>query len=452
MFSFLINKPRKIFVEANRYLVSSAAFRKVFRTIKIPADLGPITDIAHEQEIDPTQVGVPQADADAIWQAVEDLYSSGYYPAIMFCLRRNGKIIFNRAIGHSRGNGPTDSENVPLELAKVTTPGCIYSASKAITAIVIHKLAEQGKVDLLNPIAHYVPEFAVHGKDKISIFELLAHRGGVPDIEIDDVNEKLWDVVLDGDVFLERICATKPSNTLGRDQAYHAITGGAILQAIIERVTGMTIREYWDQNFKQPMNFDCFDYGLPEGVPNNIAQDYLTGMRSNYVMDKFIESAIGGKLEELVGGMLGDPRVYENPIPAANMVATAEELSRIFQMLLDKGEYQGEKILDPSTVTKMTYEVSPHRFDAKLILPLRYSPGFMLGGDPVGLYGIKTPNAFGHVGLINVFGWADPDRDISVGLITTGKPFVSHNLPFLANLLAEISMQIPRDCVTAQTD
>jgi CubicO group peptidase (beta-lactamase class C family) len=68
----------------------------------------------------------------------------------------------------------------------------------------------------------------------------------------------------------------------------------------------------------------------------------------------------------------------------------------------------------------------------------------MLGGNPVGLFGPMTGHAFGHLGFSNIFCWADPERDISVSLLTSGKPIVGPHLPALARLLASISFNAPK--------
>ena len=52
--------------------------------------------------------------------------------------------------------------------------------------------------------------------------------------------------------------------------------------------------------------------------------------------------------------MTNDPRFYRAIIPSANLFATAEEVSRFYQMLLNHGEWQGKQILDPLTVHRAT--------------------------------------------------------------------------------------------------
>jgi CubicO group peptidase (beta-lactamase class C family) len=74
---------------------------------------------------------------------------------------------------------------------------------------------------------------------------------------------------------------------------------------------------------------------------------------------------------------------------------------------------------------------------------LRFSAGLMLGDDPVGIWGPQTRYAYGHAGLANKFAWADPQRDLSAAILTTGIPVVSHHLLPLANTLRCIANTFP---------
>ena len=80
-----------------------------------------------------------------------------------------------------------------------------------------------------------------------------------------------------------------------------------------------------------------------------------------------------------------------------------------------------------------------------ILLPMSYSMGFMLGTDPVGLYGFRCGRAFGHVGLSNILAWADPERDISVALMNSGKPFFAPETAYWPEIVRRISTRIPRD-------
>ena len=51
----------------------------------------------------------------------------------------------------------------------------------------MHRMEEKGEINLLNPISHYIPEFAKHGKERTTIYHLLSHRAGIPGIAgVDD--------------------------------------------------------------------------------------------------------------------------------------------------------------------------------------------------------------------------------------------------------------------------
>ena len=98
----------------------------------------------------------------------------------------------------------------------------------------------------------------------------------------------------------------------------------------------------------------------------------------------------------------------------------------------------------PATVVRAIAEASPRQFDRTLLIPLRASEGFMLGDYPFGLYGPRTSEAFGHLGFINIFCWADPSREISVSMLTTGKSIIAPHLLPLVRLLKTVSTVFPK--------
>ena len=109
--------------------------------IRVPDDLDSITAIGDEDHsgIDPRAV-------ERIWQAARHWYQAGMHPAIQVCLRHNGRVVLNRAIGHGWGNAPTDEPDAEKIPVKTDTPFCVYSSAKAITATVVHMLVERGQL------------------------------------------------------------------------------------------------------------------------------------------------------------------------------------------------------------------------------------------------------------------------------------------------------------------
>jgi CubicO group peptidase (beta-lactamase class C family) len=389
-----------------------------------------------QSEVNPESVGMSFKQRNAIWKATETLYKTGASPAITLCVRRKGQIVLNRAIGYARGNGPQDTAQTPKVLATPNTRICLFSASKVVTAMMIHLLDEMGEIDLLDPISNYIPEYGVNGKKDATIYHLLAHRGGIPSLPKGTDPQLLFNP----EAALDLLYKAKPIAPSGHRVAYHALTAGYVLGEIIQRVTGKNAREFLAEKISIPMEMPSFNFGLAPEYRDKVALNYSTGIKPVLLMDTFLRNILGGSMED-AEYYTNDPKFMDTICPAGNIFATAEESSRFFQMLLDGGRYKDKQIFSPKTIRRATIEVSRPEMDAKLILPMRYAMGPMLGAKPVGLYGFNTPNAFGHLGYTSIFCWADPDRDIAVSLLTSGKFLVGTGLPAVMNLVANISKQ-----------
>lgn len=407
--------------------------QQIFHTIDVPQNLAAITDIDEKNEVDAGDAELDHGDVNAIWSSVEGLFRTGLYPGISFTLRRHGQMVLNRSIGYARGARKEEGLAEPVPM-KIDTPICLYSASKAVMAMVVHKLAEEGHVNLLDPVSCYLPEFGKHGKKNISIYQMLSHRGGFPLIEGDVPMETMFDRkrVLEIIYEMEAICPE------GRVQAYHAVTSGFIADELVRVTTGKTIDQYLKEKFAAPMGMRYFTYGIGKKDRAKVATNYVTGIQNVKPVDAVLARAFGVSIETAVN-LSNTPEFMEALVPSANLYATAEEISRFYQMLLDGGRYEGREILKPITVQKAIREASGVQLDKGVYLPLRFSAGFMLGGNPVGMYGVKTHHAFGHLGFSNIFCWADPERDISVSILTTGKPIIANNVIALPKMMHTIS-------------
>ena len=191
------------------------------------------------------------------------------------------------------------------------------------------------------------------------------------------------------------------------------------------------------------VQFRHFDYGATPKEFDLMARDRFAGARVPQPFRTYFRQFLGLDVEN-DRDFVNNYAFFSEPVPASNMIATAEETGRFFQMLLDDGRHGERQIIGKLAAHRATWETSPHQLDNTLKVPLRYSAGMMLGGEPFGLFGPHTGNAFGHLGLINILAWADPDRDIAVALLSTGKPLLAHNAFCLIQLLREINNRIPR--------
>jgi CubicO group peptidase (beta-lactamase class C family) len=376
---------------------------------------------------------------ERVWEAVEALYRTGLHQGIQLCVRREGQIAVHRAIGYAAGNGPHDEPDEPRVPLTLDTPFAIYSASKAVTAMVIHKLDEQRVLHLDDRVCDYIPEFAAHGKDRITIRHVLGHRAGIPNLPKGSLD---LDMLGEPEHIVELISAAKPSLRPGWRLAYHALTGGFVLGEVVRRATGRDIRNVLQKEIKEPLGFHWFDYGVQPEEVDAVAQDAVTGLPVLPPFSWLFERALGMSLDDSIQ-LAGDPRFLTSIVPAANVVCNGEELSAFYQCLVNEGELDGVRVFDPRTVHHATGEQAYMEVDFTLIAPVRHGLGFMLGNETVGLFGLKNPHAFGHVGLSNIFSWGDPDRRLAVALMTSGKPFISLDAVRLLNVIFEIGRAFP---------
>lgn len=380
----------------------------------IPHHLSDITTLG--EECPGRDAGLSEADVEAIWRATKTLYRGGMSPGIGLCLRRRGQVFLDRGLGYA----DLDSKR----LLTPRTPVCLFSASKAVTAMLVHHLVEQRRLDLDDPVTRYLPAYGQQGKDQTTLRHLLTHRAGIP--RPDQPVEP--DILYRPREILDLLCAARPTG-LGT-QAYHAITAGFVLGAVVEAVTGESLNKTLDRVIRKPMGMRYFTYG--DTGPER-ARDVVTGVPMRLV-DLFLNHAVGGTLDAVVR-VTNDERFQRAVIPAGNLYATAEEASRFFQMLLNGGVWNGRRLFHQETVAQALQPASRRpRFDRTLMLPLNFSAGFMLGNRGISLFGPAAPKAFGHLGFISVYCWADPQRKLSGALLTTGKGLIGPHLPALLNL------------------
>jgi CubicO group peptidase (beta-lactamase class C family) len=394
-----------------------------------------VTSVNTAGEADPESAGLTRADVDAIWAAVVRLYRTGLHPAIAVCVRRRGRVVVDRAIGHLRGNAPDDPADAPKVPVRYDSLFNFFSASKAVTAMVIHLLDERGALHLDDAVAEYFPEFGRHGKDAITIRQLLTHRAGIPAVPEARVEVEL---LADHDRLVAILCDAKPLSVPGRRLSYHALTSGFVLGEVVRRVTGKDVRRVLRDEILTPLGFASFDYGVPPERVQDVALNAFTGLPAFPPQSWLLERALGVSMKKATK-LSNDPRFLTAIIPSGNVIGTAEEAGRFFELLLQEGALGDVRIFQARTVRRAVREQSYLEVDSFLGLPVRYAMGFMLGGQRFSPYGPHTPLAFGHIGFTNVVAWADPERRISVGVMTSGKPFITPGQVAWLNIARTIS-------------
>jgi len=391
-------------------------------------------------EADPADVGVSPAVVEEIWRCVVSYYETGLQPAMALTIRRGGKVILDRAIGHVRGNDPSAPTDAPVPVSTDTLFN-MFSASKCITSMLIHLYDDRGLVHLDDPVAEYIPEFACNGKQHITIRHLLTHRAGIP---LTPAGHASLDNLDDPAKVIALICEAEPISLAGRKQAYHALAGGLIMAEILSRVSDMPVRDLLEKELCEPLGFTHLRYGVPHTDLDRVAREVFTGPLPRGPFRNAMLRSIGLELQEAIP-LANDPRFLTGVVPSGNVIASANEVSRFFELLLRQGTLDGVKIFPARTIKRAVAEYRRFRIDGVIGLPVRYGLGFMLGGQHIGFYGRRTPRAFGHLGFTNVLAWADPERDISVAFMNTGKPLITPELVLWMRIMWAISDGIPRD-------
>jgi CubicO group peptidase (beta-lactamase class C family) len=392
-------------------------------------------------EAEPAAGGLDREGVERIWEAVEKLYKTGLHPAIALCVRRRGHAVVDRAIGHLRGNAPTDPPDVLRVPIRYDSVFNIYSAAKAVTAMLIHMLDERGLIHLDDEVGEYLPEFAQNGKERVTIRHILTHRAGIPAVPGQKINLEM--LATPGRI-LELICRAKPLSVPGRRLSYHALTGGYVLAEILKRVTGRDLRQFLTDEVRVPLGLRGFTYGVSRADVDAVAENAFTGAPPLPPYSWMLERSLGVDIYE-AARLSNEPRFLTALIPSGNLVATAEETARFFELLLRGGELDGVRVFDRRTVRRAVAEQSYLEIDSFLGAPVRYGMGFMLGSNWFSLYGPDSAHAFGHIGFTAVAVYADPERDISVCLMTSGKPFITPGQITWLQVARTIARVCPRD-------
>ena len=404
--------------------------------IRVPADLDAVTDVGAEEPGDLSPAAV-----ERIWESARHWYAAGLQPAIQLCLRRNGRIVLNRAIGHARGNGPDDLPDADRVPVTVGTPYCVYSAAKAITTTVVHMLVEHGAFSLDDRVCDYLPNYTGHGKELTTIRHVMTHSAGVP-----LANGPRPDLrrMNDSAYAREKLGELKPIHRPGLVHIYHGVTWGPLIREIVSAATGRNIREILATEILEPLGFRWTNYGVTEDDVPLVAPSYVTGRPLPGPIAAAMKTALGGSMQRIIP-FSNTPMFLTSVVPSSSTVSTAEELSRFAEILARGGELDGVRVMRPETLRAATRECRRLRPDvATGLMPIRWGTGFMLGSRRFGPFGRNAEAAFGHTGLTNIAIWADPSRRLAVGLVSSGKPGRHPEAGRYTALLDRINAEIPR--------
>ena len=385
----------------------------------------------------PAEAGFYQHDQLSTTKYLESLIDRKVATAIQLLVLKEGKVVDEFNVGYnpidSAGKTikkPITSENV-FDLASIT--------KVASTTLAVMKIYDKMKFKLHVPLKNYWPEAQNYPWGILSIEDFLTHRTGLPaflpltdkirkdsslkisktrGIFIDTASNDTFNYSLQlGDTcFIEQrfsdsvwkwTTLTQPANVFTYK---YSDLNMIILAKWVESITKMRIDSFVDEQFYKPMGLTKLTYlpiekGLkPWILPSGIETEWPRGTIRGVVHDP---SAM------FLGGISGNAGLFGN----------SRDLAKIFQMLLDEGEFQDKQYLSASTVklfTKTHYnKLYPTNyrglgFDKPNGYPnhLKSSAGTAEHFTASNIFDNAPESLFGHSGFTGTWAWTDPETDM----------------------------------------
>ncbi|MGO1885165.1 MAG: serine hydrolase domain-containing protein [Citricoccus sp.] len=333
-------------------------------------------------------MSTPRAPASPAWQQVLEV-SASRGASVQLTVVHRGEVVLDATSG-----------------CTADALGWLFSASKPFTSLLVHRLANRGVLCLDAAVAEYWPEYGTGGRGSkagTTLREVLTHRTAVPSagpypaavLSMHRAESSVQRVARG-----RRRARRNPSVS-----AYQPLDFGFILAEVVRRATGGG-PDAWAELLHREVLDPAGLTDVYPGVPD--AQ-----MHRCLPLDGSWRAGPGGPV---VAAVLNRRAVRQARIPAAGISTTARQLALFYAGLLRAPERAA--LCVPS---------SDGGRDAWTRLPTRWGTGVQLGGTggrcPFGTE--STERTFGHNGSEVCLGWADPDLDLAVGLVTdraSGRP------------------------------
>ncbi|WP_410633558.1 serine hydrolase domain-containing protein [Amycolatopsis sp. cmx-4-83] len=389
-------------------------------------------------EVDPAEAGF---DADRLTRldAHFDRYvEDGRLPGWLAVVSRHGRIV------HVGSGGHRDVEaDLPVE---TDTLWRIFSMTKPITSVAAMMLAEEGLLELDDPISRWLPEFAsprvfVKGSalspltepatSPIRVWHLLTHTAGLTygfhhGHPVDAIYRAAgfeWSTPpgLDLAACCEQWAKLPLVFQPGAEWNYSIASD--VLGRLVEVVSGLPLDEFFSSRIFTPLGMTDTAFVAPS----------LPRLAAMYVRDP----ASGRAVRNDAFGRAGTSRP-DCLSGGGGLVSSAGDYWRFTEMLLRGGELDGVRLLSPRTVSLMASNHLPGRVDLEAFgrplfaeMPFDghgFGLGFSVLEDPVKARTLSSAGEFAWGGAASTAFWVDPDEDLTVGFYTQLLPSSTYRL------------------------
>lgn len=331
---------------------------------------------------------------------IEQGVANGQHLGAQLYVSDRGQVVADRGIGEARARQPLTNHTLMLWMSSV----------KPVTGVAILQLRERGLLDLDDPVARHIPEFAANGKGGVLIRHVLTHTGGFRGAD------PRWSARPWADIISE-ICAVELDEGAepGRQAAYHVAAGWYILGELVRRLDGRDFGDYAREAVLAPVGSRDTWLGMPArthkayGVRIAPMHDASGGRPIPFDFGPFSGSAAGCGLCRPGGSAWGPIR----------------ELGFLYEALLQAGTRRGRVVLQPESVSLLTTRHTEGMHDASFDVVLDRGLGVVIdskhlpnGGNWFGQR--CSSQTFGHGGFGSSVGFADPEHQRVVALLFNG--------------------------------
>jgi uncharacterized protein YbbC (DUF1343 family)/CubicO group peptidase (beta-lactamase class C family) len=290
-----------------------------------------------------------------------------------------GRIVHQKAFG-LRATSPR------TEAMTLDTVFDLASLTKVVaTTPSVMRLIQYGQIRLDEPVAHYIPDFGMNGKDAVTVRQLLTHYSGLrPDIDLNPP----W-VGRDTAFRLaheEKLQAPQGSIFIYSD------TNFIVLGELVQRLSGMPLDQYADVHIFQPLGMKHTRYLPPAQWKSKIAETFAPDRK------QILRGVVHDPRADRMGGVAGHAGVF----------STAGDLALYAQALISR-----RSILDGDIIDKMTTPQQPP--NATEVRGLGWDIDSSFSSNRGSLLPVGS---FGHTGYTGTSMWVDPYTNTYVILLT----------------------------------
>jgi CubicO group peptidase (beta-lactamase class C family) len=299
----------------------------------------------------------------------------------------------------------------------------VYSATKGLAAMTMALAHSRGWLDYEERVAHYWPDFAQQGKERITVRQLLAHQAGL--FALDEPVDR--SVVADVDRLATVLARQKPAWEPGTRQAYHGITLGYYESELLRRIDPRhrTLGQFFQDEIAWPLSLHVY-IRLPEEIPNSrlatIARprtiDLVLGFPLRFTVEamnprsKIVRALRGSELPQ------DDARIYARnfEVPSGGAVGTARAIAKAYSVFATGGHELGLRKETLDLLAAPAIPATRGFYDECLKGEVQFSLGFM---KPSEVWPFGSASSYGSPGSGGSLGFADPAAGIGYAYVTS---------------------------------